>query len=117
MISFNQITLVGNVGSDPETRATKDGTPVTNFPLAVNTYAGKDKNEAPMWVTVVAWKNLASQAEKLIAKGRLVLVSGRLSLRKYKDKNEVERTAVEVIANTIQMLDSKGKAIVADQAA
>ncbi len=113
MMSYNLIVLVGNAGRDPESRATKDGTPVTSFPLAVDTYAGKDESgkakDEPMWVRVNAWGKLADTLSKLVKKGRPVLVSGELQIRKYTDKNNIERTSVEVRADKIKLLDSKAK--------
>ncbi len=113
MISFNQVVLVGNVGRDPEQRATPEGTPVTSFPLAVDSYAGKDESgktkESVMWVNIVAWRTLAESVAKIVKKGRLVLVSGKLSVRKYTGKNNAEKTAVEVIASAVQLLDTKAK--------
>ncbi len=100
----------GNVGRDPEKRMTKKETPVANFPLAVDTYAGKDEaKEEPMWVTIVAWGKLAETVGKLVKKGSSVLVSGELQIRKYTDKNDTERRSVEVRADRVKLLDSKAK--------
>ena len=110
-MSFNLVVLAGHVGRDPESRATKDGTPVTSFTLAVDTYAGKDESgkakDAPMWVTVIAWRSLAETVSKIVKKGQPVLVSGELQMRKYMDKNNVKKTSVEVRAEKIKLLDSK----------
>lgn len=109
MIAFNQCVFVGNVGQEPETRTTTEGVSVARFRLAVETDFRKDSDEPPMWLTVVAWRKLADQVEKVVKKGSLVLVSGRLSVRAYTDKAETKRTAVEVIAQSVQVLPSKTK--------
>jgi single-strand DNA-binding protein len=64
-----------------------------------------------MWLTVVAWDKLASRVSEVVKKGSLVLVAGRLSVRSYTDKNNVEKQAVEVTAHTVQALPKpNGKA-------
>ena len=110
-MSFNQCVFVGNAGQEPEIRTTTEGVNVARFRLAVETDFKKDSQEPPMWLTIVAWRNLAGQVEKVVKKGSLVLVSGRLSVRAYTDKAETKRTSVEVIAQSIQVLPSKAKAV------
>ena len=112
MKSFNQITVVGHVGKDPQERTVSDGVKVCDFSLAVD--EGKDKE--PLWLGVVAWRKLAEQVTTYVKKGDPLLVSGKLSVRTYTDKNKTERTAVEVIAQEIRFLSSKGLATVADMA-
>ena len=111
MVSFNQCVFVGNAGPEPEIRKTTEGVSVARFRLAVETDFRKDSQEPPMWLTVVAWRSLADQVEKVVKKGSLVLVSGRLSVRAYTDKAETKRTSVEVIAQSIQVLPSRTKAV------
>src|SRR5947199_411619 len=116
----NEIKLEGNIGNEPEARATKAGTPVTHFRLAVDNYAGKDETgkvkEETMWVDVVTWSNLAETVAKTLKKGDLVKVVGRLNIRKYTDKNNTNREAVEVIAQHVTKIDLQAKQH-ADQAA
>ncbi len=112
---LNKIMLIGNLGKDPELQVTSDGTPYTRFSLAVNrsykTNSG-EKREETEWFNIVAWRHLAELTERYLHKGSKVYIEGRLTQRKYTDKNGIERTAVEVIANDIQFLDRKpsGKA-------
>src|SRR6266700_4326511 len=112
---LNKIILIGNLGKDPDLQVTSDGTPYTRFSLAVNrvykTSTGEKKEETE-WYQIVAWRQLAELTERYLHKGSKVYVEGRLTQRKYTDKNGIERTAVEVIANDIQFLDRKpsGKA-------
>ena len=112
MMSFNLVVLAGRAGRDPETKEI-EGTTVTSFTLAVDTYKGRDESgkakEEPMWVRVNAWGKLADTASEIVKKGMPVLVSGELQIRKYTDKNNAERTSVEVRADKIKLLDSKAK--------
>ena len=107
---LNKIMLIGNLGKDPELNVTAEGTPVTKFSLAVNrkykASSGELKEETE-WFNIVTWRQLAEICERYLHKGSKVYIEGRLTQRKYPDKTGIERTAVEVIANDMQMLDSK----------
>lgn len=107
---LNKIMLIGNLGRDPELNVTSDGTPVTKFSLAVNrntkTSTGERKEETE-WFNIVAWRQLAEICERYLHKGSKVYIEGRLTQRKYTDREGVQRTSVEVIANDMKMLDSK----------
>jgi single-strand DNA-binding protein len=107
---LNKIMLIGNLGKDPELNVTQEGTPVTKFSLAVSrntkTSAGEREKETE-WFNIVAWRQLAEICERYLHKGSKVYIEGRLQTRKYTDRNGVERTAIDVIANDMQMLDSK----------
>jgi len=107
---LNKIMLIGNLGKDPELNVTQEGTPVTKFSLAVSrntkTSTGEREKETE-WFNIIAWRQLAEICERYLHKGSKVYIEGRLQTRKYTDRNGVERTAVEVIANDMQMLDSK----------
>ncbi len=107
---LNKILLIGNLGRDPELNVTTDGTPVTKFSLAVNrTYKSNsgEKKEETEWFNIVAWNKLAETCERYLHKGSKVYIEGRLTRRKYTDKEGIQRTSVEVIANEMKMLDSK----------
>src|SRR5713226_387762 len=107
---MNKIMLIGNLGRDPELQVTPDGTPVTKFSLAVNrvtkTSSGERKEETE-WFNIVAWRQLAETCEKYLHKGSKVYIEGRLSQRKFTDREGVQRTSVEVIANDMEMLTPK----------
>lgn len=107
---LNKIMLIGNLGKDPELNVTQEGTPVTKFTLAVNrnvkTSTGEKEKETE-WFSIVAWRQLAEVCERYLHKGSKVYIEGRLQTRKYTDRNGVERTAVEVVASDMQMLDTK----------
>ena len=107
---LNKIMLIGNLGKDPELQVTSDGTPFTRFSLAVSrSYKSSngEKKEETEWFNVVAWRQLAETCERYLHKGSKVYIEGRLTQRKYTDKNGLERTSVDVIANDMEMLTPK----------
>jgi single-strand DNA-binding protein len=98
------------LGREPELQLTANqGTPVTKFSLAVSrTYTVRgERKEETEWFNIIAWNRLAETCEKYLHKGSKVYIEGRLTTRKYTDKEGIQRTAIEVIANDMQMLDSK----------
>ncbi len=103
---LNKIMLIGNLGRDPELNVTSEGTPVTKFSLAVSRKTSTGEKETE-WFNIVAWRQLAEICERYLHKGSKVYIEGRLTQRKYTDREGVQRTAVDVIANDMQMLDSK----------
>lgn len=107
---LNKIMLIGNLGKDPELNVTAEGTPVTKFSLAVNrkykASSGEQKEETE-WFNIVTWRQLAEICERYLHKGSKVYIEGRLTQRKYTDREGVQRTAVEVIASDMQMLSPK----------
>ena len=112
MMSFHLVVLAGDIGRGPETKEI-EGTTVTSFPLAVDTYKGRDasgkaKDEA-MWVRVNAWGKVAENVSNMVKKSTPVLVSGELQIRTYTDKSNTERTSVEVRAERVKLLDRKAK--------
>ncbi len=104
MAGFNHCVFVGRVGLDPQLNQTNEGVSYCRFRLAVD--QGK---EEPMWLSVVAWRNLATQVEKYVKKGSLVLVSGKLSVDTYTDKENRKQTGVEIVALDVRFLDQKPK--------
>ncbi|SRR6266851_4878545 len=102
--------LIGNLGRDPELNVTGDGTPFARFTLAVNRRSKSntgERHEETEWFNIVAWRQLAEICNTYLHKGSKVYIEGRLSQRKYTDKNGVERTAVDVIASDMEMLTPK----------
>jgi len=106
---LNKIMLIGNLGKDPELQITTNGVSVTKFSLAVNrTYNVRgEKKEETEWFNIVTWEKLAETCEKYLHKGSKVYIEGRIQQRKYTDKDGIQRTAVDVIANDMKMLDTK----------
>ncbi len=107
---INKVTLVGNLGKDPELRRLESGTPVTKFTVATNeSYKDKDGNWQTQteWHDVVAWRNLAEQSERILKKGSLVYIEGKLSTRRYTDSNNIERKVTEVVASLVRSLNKR----------
>ncbi len=107
---LNKIMLIGNLGRDPELQVTSDGTPFTRFSLAVSrnykTSSG-EKREETEWFNIVAWRQLAEICERFLHKGSKVYIEGRVTQRKYTDKNGLERTSVDVNATDMEILTPK----------
>jgi single-strand DNA-binding protein len=107
---LNKIMLIGNLGRDPELQHTADGTPLARFSLAVNrsyTSSSGEKAEETEWFTIVVWRQLAEICERYLHKGSKVYLEGRLSQRKYTDREGIGRTSVEVIASEMEMLSPR----------
>src|SRR5437667_4092721 len=107
---LNKIMLIGNLGKDPEMNDTPSGMAVTKFPLAVSRYKKSntgERQEETDWFNIVAWGKRAETCNTYLHKGSKVYIEGRLTQRKYTDKNGLERTSVEVQATDMEMLDSK----------
>ena len=107
---LNHITLAGRLTADPELRRTQNGIAVASFNLAVDQDYKEQNGESGVdFIPVVAWRNTAEFAEKYFEKGQMAIVSGRLSARRYEDKNGNKRTAYEVVASNIYFAGSKEK--------
>lgn len=111
---FNQITLVGNVGQDPEMRYTPSGQPVTSFSLAVNkSWVGADgqRQDKTLWFRVTCWRKLAETVSQYVKKGSKVLVVGEIEeARPWTDKDGNNRASLDVTASAVRFLDSKPQA-------
>ncbi len=109
---MNKIILIGNLGRDPEMSYTNSGTAVTKFSLAVNRRSKSptgEKVDETEWFNIVAWRQLAETCSQYLRKGSKVYIEGRLSQRKYTDREGAQRIAVEVIVNDMEMLTPKGQ--------
>jgi len=109
---MNKIMLIGNLGKDPEMNYTPSGVAVTKFSLAVNRVSKSstgEKQEETEWFYIVAWQQLAERCNTYLRKGMKVYIEGRLSQRKYVDREGAQRTSVEVIVNDMEMLTPKSQ--------
>src|SRR5437763_16942921 len=111
MATFNQCQFIGRLGKDPEMNYTPSGKAVTKFSLAVD----QGKDQKPLWLNIVCWNELAERMNEYLSKGQLVFVQGRLVMRPYQDKNQVERVAIEIVASTVQMLEKGKKPLPSDE--
>ena len=103
-MSLNNVTIMGRLTRDVELRYTQQGTPVASFALAVDRDFSKGETD---FINVVAWRNTAEFASKYFSKGRMAVVSGRLQMRDWTDKDGNKRTSAEVVADHIYFGDSK----------
>lgn len=104
---LNKVILIGRLGCDPETRSMPNGDAVCNFSVATSEkYTDKNgqRQEATEWHNVTMYRKLAEIAGKYLTKGSQVYLEGKIQSRKYTDKNGVERTAYDIIANELKML-------------
>jgi single-strand DNA-binding protein len=103
----NKVTLIGNLGQDPETKAIEKGKKVTHFTLATTdsfkNADGQKVNETT-WHNIVAWNGLADVAERFLKKGREVAVEGRIVYRSYEDKKGVTKNITEIVLNDLLLL-------------
>lgn len=107
---LNTITIMGRMTKDPERRMTPQGTPVTSFTLAVERdFAANGAEKETDFIDCVAWRNTAEFVTRYFGKGRMAIVSGRLQIRTWTDKDGSKRRAAEVVANEVYFGDSKQK--------
>jgi single-strand DNA-binding protein len=110
MASLNKVTLIGNLGKDPETRYMPNGEAVTNITIATTeTWKDKagEKQEKTEWHRVTFYRRLAEIAGEYLKKGSQIYVEGRLETRKWQDKEGKDRYTTEVIASEMKMLGSR----------
>jgi single-strand DNA-binding protein len=108
MVSINRITIIGNLGSEPEMRFTPNGRPATSFRVATNwryTTPEGERKEETEWFSVVTWGKLAEQCNQFLNKGRLVYVEGRLRLRIWEGQDGQKRAKNEIVADRVKFLD------------
>jgi single-strand DNA-binding protein len=109
---INKVILVGNLGRDPEVRYTPSGAAVANLAVATSE-SWKDKQtgeqqERTEWHRVVMFNRLGEIAGEYLKKGSKVYIEGKLQTRKWQDNSGQDRYTTEIVANEMQMLDSKG---------
>ena len=106
---LNKVFLQGRLVADPELRKTQQGTPVASYRLAVERgYKSKDPGaQNADFINVVSWRNTAEFVCKYFAKGRMILVEGRLQMRDYTDKDGKRRVAAEIVTDNVYFCDSR----------
>ena len=106
---LNHIVLMGRLTRDPELRRTGSGIAVASFRLAVDRDFGpKDGAERETdFIDIVAWRSTAEFVSRFFTKGRMAVVSGRLQMRNWTDKEGNKRTSAEVVADNVYFGDSK----------
>ncbi len=106
---LNQISLMGRLTRDPELRYTQAGTPVASFSLAVDRdFASKESGERQTdFIDIVAWRQTGEFVSKYFQKGSMAVVTGRLQIRDWQDKEGNKRRSAEVVADNIYFGESK----------
>ena len=116
-MSVSNVTIIGNLGRDPETRYTPNGRMNVRFTVATNrvwTDQSGQRQEKTNWFTVTAWGQLAETLDKLaqqgyLAKGRQVYVYGRLDAREWQDNTGVTRTSLDVNPIEVQLVGGRAE--------
>lgn len=106
---LNHITVMGRLTRDPELRRTGSGIAVASFTVAVDRdFADKNSGEKETdFIDCVAWRSTAEFVEKYFSKGRMAVVSGRLQIRGWTDKDGNKRRTAEIVADNVYFGDSK----------
>ena len=106
---LNHITIMGRLTRDPELRRTGSGIAVASFTVAVDRDFGKNENgeRETDFIDCVAWRQTGEFVSKYFTKGRMAVVSGRLQIRSWTDKDGNKRRSAEVVADNVYFGDSK----------
>ena len=110
--SVNKVTLLGNLGKDPEVKFTPQGTAVAKLALATNErYKDKEGQwqDRTEWHNVVLWQRLAEIAGEYLKKGSKVYIEGRLQTRSWEDKQGQKRYTTEIVATNLILVGSRGQ--------
>lgn len=109
---INKAILIGNLGADPETRHTASGSAVTNIRIATSESwrdrQSGEQQERTEWHRVVLFGKLGEIAGEYLRKGSKVYIEGRIQTRKWQGQDGQDRWTTEIVANEMQMLDSRG---------
>lgn len=112
MAGYQNVTIVGNVGRDPELRYTGSGVPVCSFSVAVTrrwtSRDAQDQKEKTVWFRITAWRQLAETCSQYVRKGMQILVVGTIEASAYLDKDGQPQASLELTADTVQFLGSRG---------
>lgn len=108
-MSVNKVILIGNLGADPEVKHLENNNAVANFNIATSeTYKDKEGNKVTNteWHRIVVWNGLAKVAEQWLKKGSQIYVEGKITTRKWEDKEGNERYTTEILCSNFTMLGS-----------
>lgn len=106
---LNHITIMGRLTRDPELRRTGSGVAVTSFTVAVDRDFSSNGNKETDFIDCVAWRNTGEFVNNYFTKGRVIVVSGRLQIREFTDRNGNKRRVAEVVADNCYFGDSNKK--------
>lgn len=111
-MSVNKAIILGNLGADPELRTTTNGSSVCELRIATNEswfdkQAGERKDRTT-WHRCIVWGASGENCAKYLGKGSKVFVEGRIQTREWEDQNGNKRYTTEIVASSVQFLDTKG---------
>ena len=106
-MALNHIVIMGRLTKDVELRRTNSGVAVASFTIACDRDFGNNGEKETDFVDVVAWRNTAEFVDKYFSKGRMAVVSGRLQIRTWNDKDGNKRKTAEIVADNVYFGDSK----------
>ena len=104
---LNHIVIMGRLTRDPELRYTQSQLPVATFRVAVDRDFGRGEEKQTDFIDCVAWRSTGEFVSKYFQKGSMAIVSGRLQMRDWTDKEGNKRTAYEVVADNVYFAESK----------
>lgn len=104
---LNKVILMGRLTRDPEIRYTQNNTPVASYSIAVDRNYSKDQDRQTDFIDIVSWNKSAEFVSKWFKKGSLIVVVGRLQVRKWQDKDGNNRISYEVISEEVSFGGSK----------
>lgn len=107
---LNHITIMGRIGTDIELRRTGNGVAVASFTVAVDRDFKSGGEKETDWIDCVAWRQTGEFIQKYFAKGRMIVVSGRLQVRSWEDKDGNKRKTAEVVVDNAYFGDSRTNA-------
>ena len=112
MVGLNKVIFIGNVGNDPDIRYTKSEIAVSNLRLGVTERRkeGSGWKNHTEWVNIVCFGKLAENVGRFVKKGKQIYVEGRLQTRMWENKSGESRMNIEVVANILLFLGSRGVA-------
>jgi single-strand DNA-binding protein len=106
-MALNHISIMGRICNDIELRRTGSGVPVASFTVAVDRDFKSGGEKETDFIDCVAWRNTAEFVERNFSKGKMIIVAGRLQIRKWTDKDGNKRNSAEIVAENVYFGDSK----------
>lgn len=104
---LNHISIVGRLTRDPELRRTNAGTAVASFTIACDRDFSQNGEKEVDFIDIVAWKHTAEFVSKYFSKGKMAIISGRLQMRSWTDKDGNKRRTAEIVADNVYFGESK----------
>ena len=107
---MNKVILIGRLTRDPELRYTSSNIPTCTFSIAVNrTFTNQNGEREADFINIVVWRKQAENCKNYLNKGSQVAVEGRIQTRNYEDQNGQKRYVTEVVADSVQFLDTRAQ--------